>query len=687
MDAIKLKTCIILITLLGSGFYVSGQEITKLWPDLEGLIENLTEQTETSYDWSGIITDLQYLEENPIPINHATRDDLSTIFFLNAMQITNLISYIQHTGSITSIYEMQMIEGFDQQLIKALTPFITLTKEAYTPRITRKNLAQYTHHQLITRISRTVEKKKGYQTDTSGVSNYAGGAESVYFRYRATYYNKLALSILAEKDPGEQYIIKTPRSAPAHHSVGFEYSPDKAVQKIILGDYHIAAGNGLTFSSAASFASAATPSSIVKHNSLIRINTSASETDFLRGGAMLFKLQSWQLLLFGSYTHPDATLQTDTLNNEYISSLSGNGLHRTQKELSRRRLLNRTLVGGRIIHRRGRLKTAFTAYHQKYDRPIEKNDALYAKYRFHGKEGHAIGSDISWASGKLGVSAEITMDNSNNIAYIAHLHALLPAGGQLFINTRSYPVQYSNPMGKAYGTMSTNSNETGLYTALKYELSAKAELTAASDITRHRWISYQCNSPSSTHTLYLQGKYHMNRNHTLTIQYRSKSQDKNETENNPGLHATYKKTRQTMRLHLRSEIAEGLLLDSRMEYSQYTFDKISTEGVLFLQDVTYYAPSGRWQLSVRYALFDTEDYNTRIYAYERDVLYKFSSIALQNNGLRSYLVARYKIAPRTDIWLKLSRTKFYNQISTGSGNETINTPYKHDITIQLNLRL
>ena len=45
---------------------------------------------------------------------------------------------------------------------------------------------------------------------------------------------------------------------------------------------------------------------------------------------------------------------------------------------------------------------------------------------------------------------------------------------------------------------------------------------------------------------------------------------------------------------------------------------------MFYQNVKYKPIFSKLSFSVRYTFFNTESYNSRIYAYESDVLYKYS---------------------------------------------------------------
>ncbi|MGB1032468.1 MAG: hypothetical protein ACPGWM_07625, partial [Flavobacteriales bacterium] len=86
------------------------------------------------------------------------------------------------------------------------------------------------------------------------------------------------------------------------------------------------------------------------------------------------------------------------------------------------------------------------------------------------------------------------------------------------------------------------------------------------------------------------------------------------------------------------------------------------------------------------ALFETDSYNARLYAYENDVLYAFSIPAYFSKGVRYYAVAKYKIKRGVDLWLRYARWYYTDRSTTGSALDEIAAPHKSEIKVQLRLR-
>jgi hypothetical protein len=90
----------------------------------------------------------------------------------------------------------------------------------------------------------------------------------------------------------------------------------------------------------------------------------------------------------------------------------------------------------------------------------------------------------------------------------------------------------------------------------------------------------------------------------------------------------------------------------------------------------------RFAANFRYAWFDTDGYDSRIYAYENDVLYGYSIPSYYYRGTRVYGNIQYKLSDQTTIWLKYSVSWFANRETIGSGYEEITGGRKSELKIQ-----
>ncbi|NJO70203.1 MAG: hypothetical protein HC830_13795 [Bacteroidetes bacterium] len=89
------------------------------------------------------------------------------------------------------------------------------------------------------------------------------------------------------------------------------------------------------------------------------------------------------------------------------------------------------------------------------------------------------------------------------------------------------------------------------------------------------------------------------------------------------------------------------------------------------------------RIYLRYALFDAESYNSRIYAYESDVLYAFSMNAYYREGQRYFVMMKYSPVKAFDFWLKYSRSVYPHETTISSGLYQIDHNSRSDIRFQM----
>ena len=77
---------------------------------------------------------------------------------------------------------------------------------------------------------------------------------------------------------------------------------------------------------------------------------------------------------------------------------------------------------------------------------------------------------------------------------------------------------------------------------------------------------------------------------------------------------------------------------------------------MIYQEFKYKPLKSPVSLLVRYVLFDTT-FETRIYAYEQQVRYQYSSAQFYGQGEQIYLLTHYKISKNYECWLRYA---YYN---------------------------
>jgi len=136
---------------------------------------------------------LAEIEQNPIPLNHATAEQLTVLPWISKILAINIINYRKLVGTITDIEELKQVQSFNPDLIPILRKYITVD----SPTKTVSNFSFATK----TRLSRKLEESVGYNDGT-----YYPSPTKVYNRMSLEYDSRFRLGMLLEKDSGERRI-------------------------------------------------------------------------------------------------------------------------------------------------------------------------------------------------------------------------------------------------------------------------------------------------------------------------------------------------------------------------------------------------------------------------------------------------------------------------------------------------
>ena len=106
------------------------------------------------------------------------------------------------------------------------------------------------------------------------------------------------------------------------------------------------------------------------------------------------------------------------------------------------------------------------------------------------------------------------------------------------------------------------------------------------------------------------------------------------------------------------------------------------KGILLFQDAAITLEKPDLSIRARFAFFDTDRYDERLYAYEDDVYYAFTIGSYYYRGVRNYLVVRYRYRWLT-VWLRYAITCYLDRKTIGSGLNQIDKPHKSEVKAQI----
>lgn len=113
---------------------------------------------------------------------------------------------------------------------------------------------------------------------------------------------------------------------------------------------------------------------------------------------------------------------------------------------------------------------------------------------------------------------------------------------------------------------------------------------------------------------------------------------------------------------------------------------ITERGYLVFQDFNYRPLSKPYGFATRFAVFNTDSYDARIYAYETEVLYAYSIVGLSGRGSRAYLMFTYSPFGWLDIWARVANTWYSQDEPVGSGNDAFPGVTRSDAKLQIRIK-
>lgn len=657
--------------------------------DNQIIVEDAVEQVgeEDGFGFDTQFEDLTAFANHQFNLNRATKADLTALGILNPLQIESFLQYRNELGNLIAIYELQAIPNLDLNTINRLLPYVTIGNEMVGKADFKGRLVNgdYT---IFTRFRRILEAQEGYITETD--NRYLGNQNQYYFRYRYNYDTRLSYGITMEKDAGEDFFTGSNPHGFDYMSAHF-YARDlsKHIKAVAIGDFQVSLGQGLTIWSGFGFGKSAAVMNTKRQAVTIRPYTSVNENAFLRGAAVTMAFNQFTLHLFGSYRNIDANIsEVDTIDFEEeiqaVSAFQISGFHRNRSEIIDEKALGQLLFGGSLTYNLQRGAISLNAANIQYNATIQTAATPVNMHRFAGDKLTNISVDYHYTLRNMHFFGETAL--SDNLG-IATLNSVLISTGKnidFTILHRAFQPKFQTIAGNTFAESSSINNESGLYFGLQCYLNRQWKVAAYFDTWQHNWLRFNIEAPSFGKEYLLQLTYRPNRETEMYLRFRNEIKERNTTVASPIDYLVMTNRRQ-LRFHLSSQINDALTIKSRVEVSYFNNSVDDVErGFLVYQDLAY--KYGDFRLSTRFALFDTESFNARIFAYESDLLYNFSIPAYYYQGSRFYINCRYRISRAVMLEARFARTTYYNRSTVGTGLEAIDSNKRSEVKIQARIR-
>jgi hypothetical protein len=330
----------------------------------------------------------------------------------------------------------------------------------------------------------------------------------------------------------------------------------------------------------------------------------------------------------------------------------------------------------------------FTALYHRYSALLNPEFQPYNQFYFRGMSNVNLSIDYKYRFANLILFGEEARSQNGGIALLNGVQARVNSQLNVSVISRYYERNYQAMFGSSFGENTRNNNEAGVFAGFESHPIKYFVLSGYMDIFRFPWLTYGVDMPSNGKEYLAQLGFNPSDKVQMYLQYRNKRKDDNYSAETAFKNQVVQVVTQRVRYNISFAASDNIQLHSRVEWTQYKSEFLSPGSGFYVgQDVEFSFPKIPMKVYLRYALFDTDGYNPRIYAYESDLLYTFSIPALYDRGSRSYAMIKYSVGKRVDIWLKYGITQYADKETVGTGLYESTGNQRSEVKVQVLVKI
>lgn len=679
---VKLRTILCLLFVLC--FYpdfIYSQSLT--WDDF---VEKMTTEEDSEYaSWQNFYDDLCEIHDNPYNLNTITKDQLESLPFLTPQIVENILYYQYKYGPMKSIGELQLVEEMDYETRRLLPLFVYVgepEKKSSVPKL--KNLLKYGKQEVIARLDVPFYSKAGYQEYPDSIlakypnRKYGGSPLHHSVRYGFHYGTKVYAGFSLEKDAGEPFFGKGINGYD-YMSAYFLLKNVGNINALALGNYRLNYGQGLVMNTDFSLGKAAVLQTMGTGKG-IKKHSSTSESGYFRGIALSYKLGKIDLSVFYSFKKQDANLN-DSLQ---ITSFKADGYHRTPLEISKKNNISNEVIGSRLEYATRGLHMGMTGVYNCFNTQIKPSDQLYKTYSASGNNFYAFSTDYTYYSHLFNVFGETAYSKGGGIATVNSLHFNLSERYKLVLLYRNYSKKYQAFYANAFSEGGSVQNEEGLYIGLDAMFTKELNAKVYVDGFRSAWPRYQVSAPSKGMDLMGQINWMPGKNTTIFLKYRFKNKEKDVKDEDKTWLGLANRMEHRLQTQLNYACSSLFSLRTNVYCNRIIFMNTKDEsGYLLSQLVRWKPKKDSFTVDAGASYFHTDSYDSRVYTYEKGLLYSFSFTSFYGEGMRLFCCVRLDCSDKLMLMAKYGHTKYFDRTEIGSNQEKIAGSLKNDLYMQV----
>lgn len=608
---------------------------------------------------------IEQLMSNPININLASASELLVIPILDFSDAQKIVEHRNRNGYFFSKRELYSVESLESELVKLLIPLISVDRPQLAHVPERTTLLPI-YLQVRSRAQYDLQTRRGFE---SGI--YRGNRIKSYQRLRMRYGNNYSFGILAEKDAGEKdyndfttYFLKIDNFLNS---------------KIIVGDYTAQFGQGLVLWSPYGFSKGSEAVATISRNArTFYANGSSDENRYFRGAAISTNFSGIGIDAFYSSNKIDANLDAQ-LNR--VTSLDISGYHRTGNEINKRDELAITTAGFKLSFS-PMINSQISIIHLKTD--LDKKLTSNNPFSVEGKSFQFSSVSYQFIFDRIYFTGE-TASNYSAVATINNLTLKITRQFSAVVSVRNYPRNYTTLYANGMGESSNTINEFGIYTGFKWN-TGFGRFNIYYDQFKFPAPGFRNPRPANGNEYMMNYDYNIAKGTKLF--FKIFSETKETVEEDDGVLSIFEKNIKKYRVSFIMNPSRNLRLKSLVEYISFRIKEINynENGYLIYQDVRYDA-ADFIRIYGRIELFNTDSYNTRLYAFENDLTGVLSNLPLYGKGLRWYFLVTVQLINSLRLSCKYSEMYKSDVKSIGSGFNEIEGNLDNRISLQLDFSM
>jgi hypothetical protein len=266
---------------------------------------------------------------------------------------------------------------------------------------------------------------------------------------------------------------------------------------------------------------------------------------------------------------------------------------------------------------------------------------------------HALNVHRTWRN--VHFFGELAMDREGDLAAMAGF--MIGADPKLDISlaARKIGKGYRSFFASAFTEASEPSNEEGIYTGITYRFGPKLVVDAYADHYRFPWLRYRVDAPGAGRDYLAQLSFTPQKKTSFYVRYRSERKSQT-TRLGSNIKTIGNIEKQVVRLHLQYKVNAAWEWRMRLELNELVAKgEEDQHGFLLFTDL-FWKPSGKpFSISGRALICETKGYESRIYAYENDVMFYNIVPAFYGKTSRLYLNTSLQISDNIEVFVKIAR--------------------------------